>query len=79
MAEWIVVILTAVGLAGSLIAVLVRVSIALSKNTDATERLTKVIDKHEAKIEALDIAIDDHEVRIGKIETIHKLRNCDKR
>lgn len=61
MAEWIIVGLTASGLVVSLVAVLIRVSIALSKNTDATDRLTIVIDKQEARIE-------DHEKRIYVLE-----------
>jgi hypothetical protein len=70
MAEWIIVGLTALGM-------LIKVSTALSKNTDAIERLTDVMDKQDARIGELDDAIDDHEGRIVAIETIHRIRGCD--
>lgn len=77
MAEWIIVGLTALGMIGSIVVVLIKVSIALSKNTDAIERLTDVMDKQDARIGELDDAIDDHEGRIVAIETIHRIRGCD--
>jgi hypothetical protein len=77
MAEWIIVGLTALGMIGSIVVVLIKVSTALSKNTDAIERLTDVMDKQDARIGELDDAIDDHEGRIVAIETIHRIRGCD--
>jgi len=77
MAEWIIVGLTALGMIGSIVLVLVKVSTALTKNTDAIERLTEVMDKQDARIRDLDDAIDNHEGRIVAIETIHRIRGCD--
>lgn len=77
MAEWIIVGLTALDMIGSIVVVLIKVSTALSKNTDAIERLTDVMDKQDARIGELDDAIDDHEGRIVAIETIHRIRGCD--
>jgi len=77
MAEWIIVALTAFGTIGAITTVLIKVSVALSKNTDAIERLTDVMDKQDAKIAELDETIDDHEGRIVAIETIHRIRGCD--
>ena len=77
MAEWIIVALTAVGMIGSIILVLIKVSTALSRNTDAIDRLTDVMDKQDARINAIDMAIDNHEGRIVAIETIHRVRGCD--
>ena len=77
MAEWIIVALTAVGMIGSIILVLIKVSTALSRNTDAIDRLTDVMDKQDARINAIDMAIDNHEGRIVAIETIHSVRGCD--
>ena len=77
MAEWIIVALTALGTLGAIVTVLVKVSTALSRNTDAIDRLVVVMDKQDARIDAIDMAIDDHEGRIVAIETIHRVRGCD--
>lgn len=77
MAEWIIVVLTALGLIGSIVVVLVKVSTALTKNAIAVDRLTDVMDKQDAKLNEHNELIGDHEVRISNMETIHKLRGCD--
>ncbi|RPI63104.1 MAG: hypothetical protein EHM48_02980 [Planctomycetaceae bacterium] len=77
MAEWIIVALTALGTLGAIVTVLIKVSTALSRNTDAIDRLTGVMDKQDERIGKLDSAIDNHEGRIVAIETIHRVRGCD--
>jgi hypothetical protein len=76
-AEWIIVALTSVGMLGSIIVALVKVSTALSRNTDAIDRLTEVMDKQDARIGELGEVIDNHEGRIVAIETIHRIRGCN--
>ena len=61
----------------ALIGVMVKVAIALTKNTTAVDQLIKIMDGQGAKLSELDEAIDDHEGRIVAIETIHRVRGCD--
>lgn len=61
MAEWIIVGLTGFGTLTALVAVLIKVSTALSRNTDAIDRLTEVMDKQEERL-------SDHEGRILVLE-----------
>jgi len=77
-AEWIIVALTSAGMLGSIIVALVKVSTALSRNPDAIDRLTEVMDKQDARIGELGEVIDNHEGRIVAIETIHRIRGCDR-
>lgn len=69
----------AVVVIGALITVLINVFMALQKNTSATERLVEAMDKQDARLDKIDLAIYDHNERIGNIETIHKIKGCDRR
>ena len=82
MAEWVAIGLTGLAMVSASIIFLVRAFMGLSavmqKNTDAIDRLNMTIDKQDARIGDIDNTIDDHEVRISNIETIHKIRGCDR-
>lgn len=75
-----IIALVAIGVTvlGALIAVLVRVSVALQKLSDTTDRLIDTLDDHDSRLEKVEGGVADHEGRIVAIETIHKIRGCDK-
>lgn len=59
---------------GALIAVLIKVFVALQKNTDATSGLSKWLDEQSARIDAIGCDLEDHSDRIVVLETMHGLR-----
>ena len=75
-----IIALVAIGVTvlGALIAVLVRVSVALQKLSDTTDRLISTLDDHDCRLGKIEGDVADHEGRIVAIETIHKIRGCDK-
>ena len=74
----IAMISVGVTVVGALIAVLIRVFVALQKLTDATERLIGTMDDHDNRLDKVEGTIVDHERRIGKIETTHEIKGCVK-
>ena len=72
----IAIIAVGVTVIGALIAVLIRVFVALQKLTDATERLIGTMDDHDNRLDKVEGTVADHEKRIGKIETIHSVKGC---
>ena len=75
-----VIAIVAIGVTvlSALIAVLIRVFVALQKLTDATERLIFTMDDHDNRLGKVEATIGDHEKRIGKIETTHEVKGCMK-
>ena len=73
-----IIALVAVGITilGALIAVLVRVFVALQKLTDATDRLIGVMDDHDDRLDKVELSVADHDIRIDRIETAHKVKGC---
>jgi hypothetical protein len=71
-----VVALAAVGVTviGALIGVLIKVFVALQKNTDATGGLREWLDKQGNRIDDIACEVDDHGERIVVLETMHGLR-----
>lgn len=69
MAEWIIVVLTALSLLGALIMALVKVATAIAGLSQATESLKELLKEHGGQL-------DDHEGRLTTIETIHQVRGC---
>ena len=74
----IAIVAISVTVVGALIAVLIRVFVALQKLTDATERLICTMDDHDSRIDRVEFTIVDHEKRIGKIENTHDFKGCTK-
>lgn len=72
----IAIIAVGVTVIGALIAVLIRVFVALQKLTDATERLISTMDDHDNRLDKVEVKVEDHESRIGRIETIHAVKGC---
>lgn len=64
---------------GALITVLINVFVALQKNTSATDRLVDAMDKQDLRLDGLERNISDHAARIGNIETMHRIKGCDRR
>lgn len=73
----IAIVAIGVTVIGALIAVLVRVSVALQKLSDTTDRLILTLDDHDERLGRVEGNVADHEGRIVAIETIHKIRGCD--
>lgn len=73
-----IIALAAIGVTvlGALIAVLIRVFVALQKLTDATDRLIGVMDDHDTRLEKVEATVAGHDVRIDRIETIHSVKGC---
>lgn len=76
MAEWAAVIIAGVGLIGAVTAALIRVSVAVSGNTQAVNTLSEFLERQDARMSRHGEKLDDHEARIVEIETIHKVRGC---
>jgi hypothetical protein len=75
-----VIAIVAIGVTviGALIAVMVRVSVALQKLSDTTDRLIMTLDDHDERLGKVENDVKNHEGRIIAIESIHKIRGCDK-
>lgn len=73
----IAIVAIGVTVIGALIAVLIRVSVALQKLSDTTDRLISTLDDHDKRLDRVEGDVADHEGRIVAIETIHKIRGCD--
>lgn len=76
MAEWIIVGLTAASLVGGLIVFAISslvkpLQITIENNTEALNMVRDTLKAH-------DEAIADHGERIAVIETVHRVRGCDK-
>lgn len=76
MAEWIIVGLTAASLIGGLIVFAIRslvkpLQVTIENNTEALNMVRETLKQH-------DEAIADHSERIAVIETVHRVRGCDK-
>jgi mannose/fructose/N-acetylgalactosamine-specific phosphotransferase system component IID len=71
-----IVALAAVGITviGALIGVLIKVFVALQKNTDATGGLREWLDKQGNRIDDIACEVGDHGERIVVLETMHGLR-----
>ena len=78
MSAEVIVALIAIGVTilGALIAVLIRVFVALEHLTGATNRLVGALDDHDERIDSVENTVSDHEKRIVKIETTGKLKGC---
>jgi hypothetical protein len=77
----IIVAIVAVGVTilGSLIGVLIKVFVALQKNTDATKGLREWLDKQGQRLDDIGCEVDDHGERIVVLETLHGLRGAPAR
>jgi hypothetical protein len=76
MTEWIAIILTAIMMFGSLIALVVRVSIVVAGNTTAIRNLTQYMEKQDACIEKQNMRLDSVETRVTKIEMVPEIRTA---
>ena len=74
--EWIALSAVCVPVVGALIVTLVRVSMALQKLSDTTDRLIDTLDDHDSRLEKVEGGVADHEGRIVAIETAHKVKGC---
>ncbi len=63
-----------VTIVGALIAVLIKVFVALQKNTDATKGLREWLDSQGQRLDTIGAEVDDHKERIVVLETMHGLR-----
>lgn len=59
---------------GALIGVLIKVFVALQKNTDATKGLREWLDTQGQRLDDIGSEVDDHGERIVVLETMHGLR-----
>lgn len=77
----IIVAIVAVGVTvlGSLIGVLIKVFVALQKNTDATKGLREWLDSQGQRLDDIGCEVDDHGERIVVLETLHGLRGAPAR
>lgn len=76
MAEWIIVGLTAASLIGGLIVFAIRslvkpLQVTIDNNTEAMNLVRQTIKQHDEELA-------DHRERIAVIETVHRVRGCDK-
>jgi uncharacterized membrane-anchored protein YhcB (DUF1043 family) len=75
----IALVAVVVTIIGALIAVLIKVFVALQKNTDATKGLREWLDKQGQRLDDIGTDVDDHGERIVVLETLHGLRGAPTR
>ena len=78
MAEWISVGIAGLLLVGSVVAALIKVSIAVAGNTQATNTLSAYLEKQDSRLDEHGRQLENHEGRIIGLEKTHELRGCDK-
>lgn len=71
---WVAIGISASALLVTLIAVLIRVAVALSLNTKAVGDLQRILDEVKSKSAQQDDAIEDHETRLARIECVPEVK-----